>query len=199
MLKPPETEVMSEEIKALKERLHAVEAERDALLREVVQLRQEAMLDPLLPVYNRRAFRRELERAIALLERYGIGSALLYIDINEFKRINDRFGHAAGDVVLASVAEALQSQVRVSDSVGRLGGDEFAIILIQADETGAEAKARAIRRAFRDMAVECAPGETVHPQLAIGHTVLMRGDDPDRALDRADAAMYAAKRATGGS
>ena len=193
MLMRPETEELSEETKALKARLYALETERDALLREVVQLRQEAMLDPLLPVYNRRAFRRELERAIALLDRYNIGSVLLYIDINNFKQVNDRYGHAAGDLFLMKVAETLLSLVRVSDSVGRLGGDEFAILLIQSDEVGARAKIKAIARAFEELEVECA-GDILHPSVSVGLTSLVRGDDADHALDRADAAMYAAKR-----
>ena len=198
MLMTPHTEpqigdMTTDDPKALKERLAKVEAERDALLREVVQLRQEAMLDPLLPVFNRRAFRRELERGIGLLDRYNIGSTLLYLDIDSFKAINDRYGHAAGDKVLCRVAEALLSLVRVSDSVGRLGGDEFAILLIQTDEAGAKAKIKAIHRAFEDVAVEHA-GEVISPRVSVGYTVLVRGDDADQALDRADAAMYRVKR-----
>ena len=189
-----ESGIMGIKQDSLLARIAELEAENAALKAQVEQLRQETMLDAMLPVYNRRAFRRELERTIALLDRYDIGSALLYLDIDAFKAINDDYGHAAGDAVLSLVAQTLLQTVRVSDTVGRLGGDEFAIALIQSDEVATLAKIKAIKKAFEGLEVQTAKGETIQFSISIGYTVLVRGDDTDQALERADAAMYAQKR-----
>ena len=183
---------MSKSVASLEARILELEEERDRLMREVVQLRQEAMHDPLLPVYNRRAFTRELERAVALLDRYNIGSSLLYIDIDGFKTINDRFGHGAGDQVLQKVADLLLATVRVSDSVGRLGGDEFGILLMQSDEEATLAKIKSLEKAFETVSVDVA-GQAIRFSVSVGYTVLVRGDDEAQALERADAAMYQVK------
>ena len=98
----------------------------------------------MLPLLNRRAFKRELTRAIGLAARYGTPASLIYFDLDEFKRVNDAFGHPAGDAVLAHFAETLLAHVRDSDVVARLGGDEFGVILAHNDQEQAEAKAAAL-------------------------------------------------------
>jgi len=132
----------------VREAVRRLVGETDALRRELrhTQLRlleaeHSADRDHLLPLLNRRAFVRELTRAIGLTARYSTHSSLIYFDLDEFKRVNDSFGHAAGDAVLTHFADILLAHVRDSDIVARLGGDEFGVILAHNDQSQAEAKA----------------------------------------------------------
>ena len=95
----------------------------------VVSLENLADEDPLVPILNRRGFVRELERTISYAKRYAIDTSILYIDLDEFKKINDTYGHQAGDLALKHAGSYLVEKVRASDTVARIGGDEFAIIL----------------------------------------------------------------------
>ena len=105
-------------------------------------------IDPLTELLNRRGFERELERSVAYVKRYGASAALIYFDLDEFKPVNDRHGHAAGDAVLKAVAAALYRQVRASDVVARIGGDEFVVLLWNVSGPAAAAKAAALERAI---------------------------------------------------
>ena len=111
-------------------RLRATIDEMQARLRELEKL---ADGDTLTPLPNRRAFHREVERVLRQVERYGTPAALLYVDVNSLKSINDRFGHAAGDAALCHVAAALSGLVRQTDFVARIGGDEFGLVLDHLD------------------------------------------------------------------
>ncbi len=97
--------------------------------RTIAELEARADVDPLLDILNRRGFERELKRSLAYLQRYQGEAALLFIDLDGFKAVNDRHGHAAGDALLKAVARELVGHVRASDVVGRLGGDEFGALL----------------------------------------------------------------------
>ncbi|HBL93873.1 MAG TPA: GGDEF domain-containing protein, partial [Hyphomonas sp.] len=110
---------------------------RDAL-DEAVSL---ADNDALCPVFNRRAFKREIRREIALAARFRTPLSMIYIDLDHFKQVNDVFGHAAGDEVLIRIAELLLRHTRETDIVGRLGGDEFGIVLAQANVDDSRLKA----------------------------------------------------------
>ncbi|MDB5442879.1 MAG: hypothetical protein JWP73_1255, partial [Phenylobacterium sp.] len=139
----------------------AVQAALATLLTEIDDLRGEvgrlkgklteteglADRDALTPLLNRRAFLREVGRIRTFSQRYGAPASLVYFDLDGFKSVNDRYGHAAGDAALRAVAERLLANVRESDLVGRMGGDEFAVILVQADQAVAEAKAQALAQA----------------------------------------------------
>src|SRR5205823_5820822 len=107
--------------------------------------------DPLTGIQNRRGLARELERAIAYVKRYGASAALVYLDLDAFKPINDRHGHAAGDAVLRAVAALLHRCVRASDIVARIGGDEFAVLLWNLTAGDAAAKAVAFERAIGEL------------------------------------------------
>ena len=163
--------------------------------RRVEYLEQLADRDPLAPVLNRRAFVRELTRMIAFAERYGVSGSVLYFDIDGMKRINDTWGHAAGDAALKHVAEVLLRDVRASDIVGRLGGDEFGIILAQADAGAAAAKARSLAAAI---AAEPVPWHDEALELGVSYGIytFAGGEAVDEALNAADDAMYASKRNT---
>lgn len=169
-------------------------SEAETLRARLREVEEAADRDSLLPVLNRRAFVRELSRVISISARYRLPSSLLYIDLNDFKTINDRYGHAAGDLVLRHVSECFLGQVRESDYVGRLGGDEFAIILTQADHDQGQAKAAQL-----SAHLAAHPARFEGAVLAIGFSFgvycVEKGDNPETALARADEAMYAAKLA----
>jgi diguanylate cyclase (GGDEF)-like protein len=186
-------------------------AVRDALTRllgEIDELRQEvgrlkahlneaeslADRDALTPLLNRRAFMRELKRVVTFAQRYGSPASLIYFDLDGFKTVNDRFGHAAGDLALQAVAGRLAANVRESDIVGRLGGDEFAVILAQADLGAAHAKAASLAAAVSSEPVQC--GDWLAPiKISYGVWPIDPEADAERVLAQADAAMYARKRA----
>lgn len=150
--------------------------------------------DPLMPVLNRRAFVRELSRTMALDERYGLVSSVLYFDVDGMKRVNDSYGHGAGDAALAHVAETLLANVRKSDVVGRLGGDEFGVILIQADEASALSKGQALATSIAEMPFSY-EGEQLFINVSFGASCFSRSArTADEALAFADRHMYAAKR-----
>ncbi len=163
----------------------------------VVTLERQADQDSLVPVANRRAFVRELSRTMSFAERYGVGSGVLYFDINGMKEINDTHGHAAGDAALVHVAAILVKNVRKSDAVGRLGGDEFGIILAQSDQPAANTKAAALAAAVEAQPLEW-KGKKIPLSLAYGAHVFEGGDNVDKALDAADRAMYARKQQNNG-
>jgi diguanylate cyclase (GGDEF)-like protein len=152
--------------------------------------------DALTPLLNRRAFLREVGRIRTFAQRYGAPASLVYFDLDGFKTVNDRYGHAAGDAALQAVAERLLANVRTSDIVGRMGGDEFAVILVQADQAIAEAKAAALAQAIEREPI--AFGDWTAP-LHISYGVAQIGLDldPEALVAQADAAMYAAKRERG--
>ncbi len=170
-----------------------LEAEVAAMRAFIVELEAHADTDPLTGVMNRRGFERELTRAAAYVQRYGGNAALVYLDLDGFKPLNDRFGHAAGDAVLVAVAATLVASVRASDLVARIGGDEFAVLLWNLSPQNARNKSRALERAIGGMSVAW-EGR----RLAVGGTAGVAEFLGDRdiagLLARADAAMYARKR-----
>jgi diguanylate cyclase (GGDEF)-like protein len=169
-----------------------LEAELAAMRARVAELEACADRDPLTAVLNRRGFERELARAQSYLRRYGGEAALVYLDLDGFKPVNDRYGHAAGDAVLRAVAAALVAGVRASDTVARLGGDEFAVLLWNLSEGAARAKADRLERLVAATAV--AWGEV---RLAVGASAgvaaLATHCGIGDAVAAADAAMYARK------
>ncbi|MGY4627558.1 GGDEF domain-containing protein [Bradyrhizobium sp. USDA 4486] len=162
-----------------------------ALLR-VAELEAAADTDFLLEIPNRRGFERELARAIAYMKRYRASGALIVLDVDRLKPINDSFGHAAGDEVLKAIAATLTRQVRASDVVGRLGGDEFALLLWNLSETDAKAKAAALEQAIDELTFSFR-GQSVTAGASAGVTLLGAHSEAGRALEEADAAMYVRK------
>jgi diguanylate cyclase (GGDEF)-like protein len=149
--------------------------------------------DHLLPILNRRAFVRALGWHIAASARYGTPASLLYCDLDGFKRINDAYGHAGGDAVLAHFAKVLCANVRDSDIVGRIGGDEFGVVLAHANALQATKKAQSLTEALTADMAEW-NGMRVAVSFSFGAFELSTGDSAETALMRADEAMYAQKR-----
>ena len=170
-----------------------LEAELAVLRARVAELETHAERDPLTGLLNRRGFERELTRGRSYVERYGGNAALIYLDLDGFKPINDRHGHAAGDAVLVGVAAALSGAVRASDAVGRLGGDEFAVLLWNLSARDAQNKALALERL-----VGATPIAWDGTMLAVGASAgvaeLAQEKDLAALVARADAGMYARKR-----
>jgi diguanylate cyclase (GGDEF)-like protein len=148
--------------------------------------------DFLLGIPNRRGFERELGRAISYIQRYHASGALIVLDVDRLKPINDAFGHAAGDQVLKAVVAELQRQVRSSDVIGRLGGDEFALLLWHLSETDAHAKAAALEQAI-DRLTFVFRGRSVTAGVSAGVALLGPHAEADKALEEADRAMYVRK------
>lgn len=160
--------------------------------RRVAELEAAADTDFLLEIPNRRGFERELARAIAYMKRYRASGALIVLDVDRLKPINDSFGHAAGDEVLKAIAATLTRQVRASDVVGRLGGDEFALLLWNLSETDAKAKAATFEQAIDELSFAFR-GQRVTAGASAGVALLGAQSDAGRALEEADAAMYVRK------
>jgi len=192
----PEAEFTS----SVRDAIMTLMGEVDALRRELQQTRQRleeveraADRDTLLPLLNRRAFVRELTRYIAFSARYGTPASLIYFDLNGFKQVNDTYGHAAGDSVLAHFADVLLSHVRESDVVGRLGGDEFGVILSHANDQQAHKKAATLADTLKGNPARWR-NQVIPVGFSYGAFELLAGDNADAAIARADEAMYAQKR-----
>ncbi len=161
------------------------------LRRTQAQLELLATHDPLTTVLNARAFASQVAQELGRNRRYGRPLALIYLDLDDFKRVNDAHGHATGDAVLRLVADAMRSAVRQADFVGRLGGDEFGVLMPETDGTVAHSVANrlagGIRTVFRG---------TPSVTASIG-VVAVTGTEAgsDDLLRKADQAMYEAKRA----
>ena len=177
----------------------AVLAENERLKRELAvararvgELEARADIDPLLDILNRRGFERELKRALSHVKRYGTQAALMFVDLDGFKGINDRYGHGAGDALLKAVARELIGHVRASDVVGRIGGDEFGCLVWRVE--GPQASRESPRAGDDDCPRRHHPrqgpdlGCCEHRGCAAG-----RGFNPADVIAAADQAMYARK------
>jgi diguanylate cyclase (GGDEF)-like protein/PAS domain S-box-containing protein len=159
-------------------------------------LRHLADHDPLTGLRNRRLFEHDLKLQVARARRYRELAALMVIDLDCFKQVNDRHGHKAGDDVLRAVARALTRRLRESDLVARLGGDEFAVLLPHVDPEQLGGLVAELDRVIRACGVE-AGDAIVHPSASIGSALIdERTQGAEQALVEADRAMYAAKRSS---
>jgi len=168
-------------------RRHLIRSDR------VRELERQSMVDELTGVLNRRGlqnfFTREFERA----RPEGTTVAVMLVDLNDFKRVNDVWGHAAGDTALCAVARSLQDALRANDRIGRLGGDEFAIVLAEIRRADCDALAQRVRQ-ISPIVIELAPAAPFHVGLSLGLASAEPGESFESVLARADAAMYEDKR-----
>ena len=181
---PPEASLLAE-IERLKRELAVARA-------RIGELEARADIDPLLDVLNRRGFERELKRALAHTKRYGTQAALMFVDLDNFKSVNDRHGHGTGDALLKAVTREITRHVRASDVVGRLGGDEFGVLLWRVDEAQAVTKARELEGLLARVSVM--HGQ-VHVQVgaSVGAALLRADVTPAEIITAADRAMYGRK------
>jgi diguanylate cyclase (GGDEF)-like protein len=182
------------DVERLVEEISRLRGQVAQLQERVEQLDHLAHQDSLIDLPNRRGFVRELERLIARVSRYDARAAMLFVDVDGLKSINDTSGHRAGDMALIQVAGLLESGVRKSDVVARIGGDEFGILLECADEKSAhETAARLV-----DMIADCEfmhDGESLPLSVAIGVGMIDAHDNADEVMARADEQMYRRKAA----
>jgi diguanylate cyclase (GGDEF)-like protein/PAS domain S-box-containing protein len=153
------------------------------------QLRRQALFDPLTGLANRAFFHEQLEHAVSARSETETGTAVVFIDLDEFKQINDQYGHSVGDEVLATLGDRLKSVIRAGDSVARLGGDEFAVLLTSVGEPAEPAVV-----AERLLEQITAPIDVAGRQLTVTASVgIALGSNGTELLKQADAAMYRAK------
>lgn len=197
----PEAEMtpkVREALTSLMNEVQALRAELEETRERMGELERLADRDPLLDVYNRRAFVRELDRAMAMMDRYNMKASLVFIDLNDLKKINDRLGHGAGDAALAHISHVVFANVRQADILGRLGGDEFGLLLMQADQEAAEKKAAELTHAVSARPVEW-KGAPFTAHVSCGVVEIIKGQSADETMERADNAMYEVKGKKNGS
>lgn len=178
----------------------AIEAERNRLNQEVArrttlekELRQQATTDALTGLSNRRAFMERLENEVARAQRHGPMPTLMILDIDLFKKINDKFGHPAGDAVIVHLAGLLRASVRNVDIIGRIGGEEFAVVLVETDGRMSLPVIERLIERIRATDVNLPDGGKLKFTASIGSTEVQWGDVIGTAIQRADDALYEAK------
>lgn len=148
-----------------------------------------ALIDPLTGLYNRRFAERRLKAEIARAQRKGYPLTLVLFDLNDFKKINDRFGHSAGDQVLKEFADRLAGAVREADVAARLGGDEFLLLLIECDASHVAPVLHRLESIEVDL-----EGQHIPVRFSVGSKEYAPGDLPQFMLDEADKALYLDKQ-----
>ncbi|VEF06355.1 diguanylate cyclase [Pseudomonas fluorescens] len=181
-------------LKILSERVAHMEQEAQGFRENLEVQRQKAMIDPLTGLPNRAAWSERLEHEISQWQQHGNTLSLAMLDLDHFKRINDNYGHLAGDKVLKIIATVLRKRLRVSDFIARFGGEEF-VLLLPATPQSVGAKLLETLRA----AIEACPfhfkGERVTITISMGLAAFKPGEHSDLVLKRADQALYRAKNA----
>ena len=187
-------ETAEQRLRNLTERLEATEQETDQLRQTLIRQRQKAQADPLTKLANRDAYEQRLAFEYARWQRYGHALSLLIGDVDQFKHVNDRFGHAAGDKVLKVVAGTLQANVREIDFLGRYGGEEFVILMPETALEGALRAGEKLRQGVADRPFHS--GEHRVPvTISFGVAEFAEDDTPESVFQRADTALYRAKDA----
>jgi diguanylate cyclase (GGDEF)-like protein len=182
------------DVEGLVGEISALRAKVAQLQERVEQLDVLAHQDSLIDLPNRRGFVRALERFIDRVRRYNEQAAMLFVDLDGLKLINDSFGHQAGDEALIQVARLLSGGVRKSDLVARIGGDEFGILLGHADDACAHDTATRLVELIAGCEFSH-DGDALPLSVAIGVGMIEAGDTAETVMARADAAMYRRKAA----
>ena len=181
-------------LKGLAERVAHMEQEAQGYREHLEVQRQKALIDPLTGLPNRAAWSERLDQEVNLWHQRGNSLSLAMLDLDHFKRINDGYGHLAGDKVLKIIANVLRKRLRPNDFIARFGGEEFVLLMPNSSLTEALAAGDALRTA-----IEACPfhfkGEPVTITVSMGVAQLQPGERSDLALKRADAALYRAKAA----
>jgi diguanylate cyclase (GGDEF)-like protein/PAS domain S-box-containing protein len=162
------------------------------LHRMVEELKTQALLDPMLELGNRRYLESNIRGRLEELGRYGWQFGVLFVDIDHFKDINDRYGHETGDKVLRMVSKSMSNSLRTFDMVGRWGGEEFVVIVVNVQQEQLYAVANRLRMLVEQSSVMIGP-ETVRATVSIGAAIAMPADDVTTLIKRADQLMYKSK------
>ncbi len=178
----------------LRERLEHMESESEELRETLRQSQIRLLRDPLTEIHNRLAFDERLRQELARWKRTGSPFSLAVIDIDHFKRINDEYGHKAGDKALRIVARQLAGSVRETDFLARYGGEEFVLLMPETPAEAAEGVAEKLRQGIADTAFRYARNPLA-VTVSCGVTGIQPEDDEESVFARADEALYAAKGA----
>ena len=157
------------------------------------EARRLANTDGLTRLMNRRAFLAAMQGELPRCDRHGYPIVFLLLDVDHFKSINDKRGHAAGDRVLSALGTTLTREMRICDLVARWGGEEFVVALTSTDGAGGQVTAERIRAAVEAMDVRAETGERIPVTVSLGLALRTSGESLDMVIDRADRAMYVAK------
>jgi diguanylate cyclase (GGDEF)-like protein len=180
-------------VSALLEKLDDVNRDLSRTKENLSELERLVDVDCVAPIANRRAFMRRLSWAITMHERYSHPSTILYFDLNDFKTLNDTFGHAAGDLAIRHVSQMLAGSMRESDFLARIGGDEFAVIMYYANEEAAKMRGAKIVEKLSSTPFVF-NGHHLGITASYGYYSVRSGDDAESALASADMSMYVDKR-----
>ena len=181
-------------IESLAKRVVQIETESQQLKNAIIEERQKALKDALTGIPNRLAYEEKIEDEYSRWKRYGNNLSLALIDIDDFKKINDQYGHSAGDKVLKTVARVSDEKIRTSDFIARFGGEEFVLIFpnTKIDEAGTAAEN--LRKTIESCVFHYKK-KAVPITVSIGIAEFQDEDDIDAVLNRADSALYSAKSA----
>lgn len=161
---------------------------------ELTTIEARALTDDLTGLYNRRCFDEQLRKGVERAHAGGMVLALLLVDVDRFKQVNDTFGHMVGDVVLRRLAQLLRGSVRWTDLPCRIGGDEFAVLWSDLDRRSAERRARSLAPALTAFEIAGAPRD-LRVTASLGGALLEPGESPQQLFARADRGLYRAKEA----
>ena len=191
-------------VDSIEDQLREIRRERDALRREnrvlkiaVAELERVSERDTLTPLFNRRYVLTAIHHRMARVERHAERAAVVFIDVNQLKYINDNFGHAAGDFALMEIAKRLAASIRATDVAARIGGDEFGLILDQSSEDGARAQVTRLCDVLTAGPAHY-DGHEIALSACFGVAMLQTGMNESDILAAADRDMYRSKQSLGG-
>lgn len=173
-----------------------VEKRIQALDARIEQLENLSVTDELTGLLNRRGFANVIQRNLLNAARHNEGGTLAYIDLDNFKGMNDRHGHQFGDRVLRKVGRYLRQNIRATDYAARLGGDEFTILFVRAEHAPAQSRAHYLVHGLNNLSIESSDEGSIAIRASLGIAHYDRSTDMDELLDRADKAMYVNKKKT---
>ncbi|PZQ23921.1 MAG: GGDEF domain-containing protein [Sphingopyxis macrogoltabida] len=187
-------------VDSIDDQLRELRRERDALRREnrilkiaVAELERVSERDTLTPLFNRRYFLTAIHQRLARFARDAQGAAVVFIDVNQLKQINDSYGHAAGDFALMEIAKRLADSIRATDVAARIGGDEFGLILDQSTEEGARVQINRLRHVLSALPA-IYDGQDIALSACFGIAMLDAGATESEILAAADRDMYRSKQ-----
>ncbi|MFH1481609.1 MAG: GGDEF domain-containing protein [Pseudomonadota bacterium] len=182
------------QIEALRSEMIKRRQAEGALLESESRYRELSITDELTKLHNARYFHKKLDAELDRAIRYNLHLSLLLLDIDDFKRYNDQFGHLEGDKVLGAIGDIIQRSMRGADSAFRYGGEEFTVILPETPAEGAITVAERIRRSFESYPFCPESKNRVPMTISIGVAQFGPGEDPESLVERADKNMYTAKK-----
>jgi len=181
-----------EQVKDLKNKMQVMESQSKTLETKLIEERNQALIDPLTEVYNRLAYNERFEQEYGRWKRYGSPLTIAIWDIDFFKKINDTYGHKAGDKALRTIAQVINSNVRETDFFARFGGEEFVVLLPETTLEAAEVVAEKIRMTVEECEFH-SKADRVLITVSCGISELRRGDSMETVFERADKNLYRAK------